>query len=213
MGYFIFLLITFINFPIWAYEKCSNLHLRTTSVHGEEVRNTLCTLIHESFHTLENENIDIVAIEEDPILTSFSEGKITFLSFFRPLPLWGESKYYIAFSKDKFASGYFTQDMKKGVLAHELAHTLQWRFLKTDHARLLYATYANSSSERLKKFEHQADVIAIQMGVKNEVDYAEGLADYRECNHEVVDNVQKKQYLMETYNFRPELEEIRDSIQ
>ena len=97
------------------------------------------------------------------------------------------------------------------VLAHELAHTVQWKKMFLDSTRLSYSLLAQIRFKTKKKFESNADRISIQRGLSVGHSYTEGLISYRLTNlantpeHEV-------DYLRRLYNFEEELIEITDEL-
>jgi hypothetical protein len=149
-----------------------------------------------------------VNIKESRILREFAGDKISFLSYFTPGTIPYREKYFIGYNPKKLEDNQLTFDEMRSVLAHELAHTVQWENMKSDFNRIRNSLFMEISFKSKRLFESNADRIAISLGLSVSEKYTEGLISYRETNYVNTEDREEQEYLLKLYNFADELRQI-----
>lgn len=196
-------------------DACKMIRINEKDEQAKYIGGLICGVLYQSYSDLTSIIIDVGAIEDQPMLNKFSDGKLSFISFFNPNKFMPFRKdgYIIGYSRDKIFNPdktlpEFTIDNLKAVIAHELAHTVIWRSLPA-LSDVGYATYTAMESNRAH-FERQVDVVAIKRGIISGYLYAEELGNYRTVN-EARTEPQKRSYLRKMYYFGEQLKLIEDA--
>lgn len=189
--------------------SCENIIIKNKqAVFENDIKDILCELTSKSFNELLDIKIEILDIRKSPLLRKFAKEKISFLSFYRPGVSPLNHKYYIGFNPLKLERNKLTNFEMTAVLAHELAHTLQWKEMKTDIHRMFSSLLMGLDFDKKKQFESTADKIAIKKGLDSQTSYTEGLISYRQNNLRNTENGEDKDYLLRLYNFSEALRQI-----
>lgn len=188
--------------------NCPNLEFDTTNPQAQNVSELVCDVILDSYPELEHLEILVTSIESSKMLSKFSKGRLTFISFFnlKRFHLSGKKGYLIGYSEKKLFQSTDTPSVQalKSVIAHELAHTLRWK-RKGSLGAAAYAAYTTLGGEKIRgKYERSVDIEALYQGIISNHYYAQGLAEYRNWNLNQTDE-DKRAYLKSVYYFEPQL--------
>jgi hypothetical protein len=205
--------LTLMSTQSYGQKKCTNLEYDQSNTQDVFVSGIACNVIKDSYPELLNVKIKIVAIEDNKLLSSFSKGRLSFISFFnlKHLVPFSKSGYLLGYSRIKvFESSPSPSNLSlTSVIAHELAHTLRWKRLGAGGS-IVYAAYTTLGNEKVRgKYERSIDIMAIYYGIQSNSYYAQGLADYRQWNY-LQTSVEKREYLKQVYYFEDQLTLIED---
>lgn len=201
----------FITGMAQANPNCENLSYDQSNPQSVVIAGIVCHVIQDSYSDLQGAGIKIKVIEESKTLSSFSKGRLSFISFF-------DGARFLPFSNRGFVFGYSRKkifestdrpsgDAIRAVVAHEMAHTVKWRSLNS-LGTIGYAAYTTLGNEKVRgKYERSIDIVALRRGIESGKHYAAGLGEYREWNAQKTE-VNEREYLKTVYYFKEQLIEI-----
>jgi hypothetical protein len=196
---------------------CPDISFDSDNKNEAYIAGIVCEVMHDSYQDLLKIKIEVKAIEDSKMLNKFSNGKLSFISFFnekRFIP-FANNGYIIGYSKVKLfnqnqSGPQLTHENLKAVLSHELSHTVLWKKI-SPLGDVGYAAYTTVGSADVRaKYERQIDIDAIERGIQSGHLYSRDLGGYRSIN-EMRTEQSKRAYLRQVYYFGEQLQMIEDA--